>query len=130
MATDRSSGFTERSRHRRSRRPPRLEAGYLLRQLQMGKPLGMPQSRPMPVIGIRCHEPRIQDAGITWRLIYRTDPDAVVILEAFGKKNRTTKSCRRAVQKETEGLRQSVRAREGASRPGGGRSGAPKPSSD
>jgi phage-related protein len=68
----------------------RLEAGYLLRQLQTGKPLAMPQSRPMPAIGARCHELRIQDAGITWRLVYRTDPDAVVILEVFGKKTRTT----------------------------------------
>jgi hypothetical protein len=42
-----------------------LEAGYLLRQLQMGKPLGMPQSRPMPGIGVRCHELRVQDAGVT-----------------------------------------------------------------
>jgi phage-related protein len=67
----------------------RLEAGYLLRQLQMGKALSMPQSRPLPVVGARCHELRIQDAGITWRLVYRTDPDAVVILEIFSKKTRT-----------------------------------------
>jgi phage-related protein len=44
----------------------------------------------MPVLGVRCHELRIQDAGITWRLIYRTDPDAVVILDVFAKKTRTT----------------------------------------
>lgn len=31
-----------------------------------------------------------QDAGVTWRLVYRTDPDAVVILEVFAKKTRTT----------------------------------------
>jgi hypothetical protein len=43
----------------------RLEAGYLLRQLQMGKLLAMPQSRPMPIIGVRCHELRIQDTGVT-----------------------------------------------------------------
>jgi phage-related protein len=68
----------------------RLEAGYLLRQLQMGKALSMPQSRSLPVVGARCHELRIQDAGVTWRLVYRTDPDAVVILEVFSKKTRTT----------------------------------------
>jgi hypothetical protein len=28
----------------------RLEAGYLQRQLQMGKALSMPQSRPLPVV--------------------------------------------------------------------------------
>jgi phage-related protein len=56
----------------------------------MGKSLGMPQLRPMPTIGARCHELRIQDAGITRRLVYRTDPGAVVILEVFGKKTRTT----------------------------------------
>jgi phage-related protein len=68
----------------------RLEAGYLLRQLQMGNRLRMPQSRPMPAIGARCHELRSQDAGVTWRLVYRIDPDAVVILEIFAKKTRTT----------------------------------------
>jgi phage-related protein len=68
----------------------RLEAGYLLRQLQMGRALSIPQSRPLAVVAARCHEPRIQDAGITWRLVYRTDPDAVVIIEVFSKKTRTT----------------------------------------
>jgi hypothetical protein len=30
----------------------RIEAGILLRRLQQGESLGMPQSRPMPSIGI------------------------------------------------------------------------------
>ena len=81
--------------HGEIRTPPfsraaRIEAGYLLRLLQKGQAVGMPQSRPMPAIGVRCHELRILDTGITWRLVYRTDPDAVVILEVFGKKTRTT----------------------------------------
>ena len=36
----------------------RIEAGYLLRLLQKGKSLFMPQSRPMLGIGSRCHELR------------------------------------------------------------------------
>lgn len=68
----------------------RLEAGYLLRQLQLGLRLSMPQSRPMPVIGRRCHELRINDENSTWRIVYRTDADAVVILEVFEKKTNTT----------------------------------------
>jgi hypothetical protein len=39
----------------------RLEAGYLLRKLQQGQTLGMPHSRPLPSIGARCHELRIND---------------------------------------------------------------------
>jgi len=50
----------------------------------------MPQSQPMPSIGPRCHELRINDAGKTWRLIYRIDPDAIVIAEVFAKKTRKT----------------------------------------
>jgi len=47
--------------HGEVRTPPfsqqaRLEAGYLLRRLQQGKKLSMPQSRPMPSIGRRCYE--------------------------------------------------------------------------
>ena len=68
----------------------RLEAGYLLRQLQQGVMLSMPQSRPMPTIGRRCHELRINDESVTWRIIYRTDVDAIVILEVFEKKTSTT----------------------------------------
>ncbi len=71
----------------------RLEAGFLLRQLQAGENLSLPHSRPMPNIGRRCHELRIQDESVTWRIIYRTDPDAIVILDVFDKKtNKTPKS--------------------------------------
>lgn len=68
----------------------RLEAGYLLRQLQHGMKLAMPQSRPMPSIGKHCHELRINDAKCTWRIVYRIDDDAIVILEVFDKKTNTT----------------------------------------
>ena len=64
----------------------RIEAGTLLRRLQMGERLTMPQSRPMATIGRRCHELRINDEKVTWRIIYRIDDDAIVILEVFDKK--------------------------------------------
>lgn len=70
----------------------RVEAGFLLRRLQRGEKLGMPHSRPMPVIGPRCHELRIVDAEATWRIVYRIDPDAIVIAEVFSKKTRATPS--------------------------------------
>lgn len=44
----------------------------------------------MPSIGRRCHELRIPDEGATWRIIYRVDSDAIVILEVFAKKTRKT----------------------------------------
>lgn len=56
----------------------RLEAGYLLRKLQQGEMLGMPHSRP------------VNDESATWRIIYRLDTDAIVILEVFSKKSRVT----------------------------------------
>lgn len=68
----------------------RLEAGLLLRRLQRGESLGMPQSRPMPAIGPGCHELRIPDSGQSWRIIYFLASDAIVILEVFSKKTRTT----------------------------------------
>jgi len=68
----------------------KLEAGYLLRQLQEGKRLALPHSRPMPSIGPRCHELRIVDERDTWRIVYRSDLDAIVILEVFSKKTRET----------------------------------------
>jgi len=81
----------------------RLEAGFLLRRLQRGERLGMPHSRPMPAIGAGCHELRVRDAGHSWRLVYRVDPDAVVIAEVFDKKTRQTpkpvmEACRRRLR--------------------------------
>lgn len=71
----------------------RIEAGYLLRQIQKGIMLSLPQSRPMPTIGTQCHELRINDENLTWRIIYRIYTDAILILEVFEKKtNKTPKS--------------------------------------
>ena len=71
-------------------REARLEAGFLLRRLQQGDKLGLPYSRPMPSVGARCHELRINDVDNTWRIIYRIDTDAIVILEVFPKKTGKT----------------------------------------
>jgi phage-related protein len=70
--------------------PARIEAGFLLRRLQRGESIGMPHSRPMPSIGKRCHELRIADKNVIWRIIYRIDSDAIVIVEWFEKKTQTT----------------------------------------
>ena len=95
--------------HGEIRTPPfsakaRIEAGSLLRQLQKGMMLHLPQSRPMPSIGTRCHELRVTDEKVTWRIIYRTYPDAILILEVFEKKtNKTPKSvisvCRERIRR-------------------------------
>lgn len=68
----------------------RAKAGYLLRRLQAGDLLEMPHSRPMPSIGRRVHELRIVDADVTWRIIFRIDPDAIVVGSVFGKKTQAT----------------------------------------
>ena len=68
----------------------RREAGFLLRQLQSGDMLTMPQSRPMPSIGPRCHELRIRDQDLYWRIIYRIDEEEILIAEVFAKKTQAT----------------------------------------
>lgn len=68
----------------------RIEAGVLLRQLQEGESMGLPSSRPMPSIGSSCHELRVRDAEKNWRIIYRIDADAVLIVEVFNKTTRAT----------------------------------------
>ena len=94
--------------HREIKSPPfsataRLEAGSLLRAIQIGEKLGMPHSRPMPGIGARCHELRVNDEGRTWRVMYRIDPDAILILDVFEKKTKQTPApvmdkCRRRLR--------------------------------
>lgn len=68
----------------------RAECGYLLRRLQRGENLSMPHSRPMPSIGGRCHELRVVDENVTWRIMYRVDDDAIVIAEVLAKKTEAT----------------------------------------
>ena len=67
----------------------RAEAGYLLR-LQEGERLSLPESRPMPRIGANCHELRVVDENVAWRIVYALMTDAVVILGVFQKKTRAT----------------------------------------
>ena len=62
----------------------------LLRRLQRGESLSLPHSRPMVAIGARCHELRVVDRDDTWRILYRTDPDAIIIVDVFSKKTRKT----------------------------------------
>ena len=81
----------------------RIEAGCLLRRLQRGESLTLPHSRPLPVIGARCHELRVKDKGAEWRIVYRVDTDAVVVADVFSKKTRATpetviESCRRRLR--------------------------------
>ena len=68
----------------------RREAGYQLCRLQLGELLSMPESRPMPSVGPRCHELRIRDGQNSWRVMYRLDADAVLVLDVFAKTTRTT----------------------------------------
>ena len=68
----------------------RIEAGMALRRLQRGDSLSMPISRPMPSIGARCHELRIRDRDANWRILYRIDTDAIVIVAVFAKTTRAT----------------------------------------
>ena len=67
-------------------REGRLEAGLLLRLLQEGEQLGMPHARRLADVGPRCGELRIRDASHNWRIIYRVDDDAILVVEVFEKK--------------------------------------------
>lgn len=86
----------------------RVEAGFLLRRVQRGERLVMPHSRPMPNVAPRCHELRIRDRDQIWRIIYRVDADAIVILEIFSKKTSATPKrviddCRRRLRNYDRG---------------------------
>jgi len=81
----------------------RRETGFLLRRLQQGERLALPHSRPMPNIGARCHELRINDENKTWRIIYRIDEDAIIVVDVFEKKTQRTlrqviANCQRRLQ--------------------------------
>ena len=66
----------------------RQEAGMLLRLLQEDERLGMPQSEPLTDVCSRCGALRVRDAEHNWRIMYRVDADAVLVLEVYAKKSR------------------------------------------
>lgn len=66
----------------------RQEAGMLLQMLQEGERLSMPQAEPLPDVGPRCGSLRIRDALHNWRIMYRIDSDAILVLEVYSKKTR------------------------------------------
>ena len=102
------SGKPLRWLHGKVKTPPmsveaRREIGMLLRDLQDGEILGLPHSRPMPSIGPRCHELRVNDRNKSWRVICRLEPNAIVILDVFEKKTEQTpelviQNCRRRLR--------------------------------
>ncbi len=57
----------------------------------------------MPIIGSRVHELRVTDAHVAWRVIYRLDGDAVVVVDVFKKSTMTTP--RRVIEESRRRLR-------------------------
>jgi hypothetical protein len=56
----------------------------------------------MPSIGLRCHELRVGDVDVTWRIFYRLEPDTILIPEVQKKKTAPTPksvlpACRRCL---------------------------------
>ena len=60
----------------------------LLRLLQEGERLGMPHAEPLPDVGRRCGALRVRDAQHNWRIMFRIDSDALLVLEVYPKTTR------------------------------------------
>ena len=88
----------------------RREAGFLLRRLQAGESLGPEDgSKPLPSVGSRIHELKINDGekNVTWRIVYRIDSDAIVVAGWFKKKSQKlpknfVDTCRKRLKKYDE----------------------------
>ena len=64
----------------------RREAGMLLGLLQEGVTFDMPHAEPLPDVGPRCGALRIRDTEHNWRIMFRIDSDAILVLEVYSKK--------------------------------------------
>jgi phage-related protein len=74
-------------------RQTQRKAGFLLRQLQMGVKLVDPDFKPMRTIGKNCHGLRLTDAKRgELRIIDRIDRDAILVVDVFFKKSRSTEN--------------------------------------
>jgi len=61
----------------------------------------------MPAIGKHCHELRVRDEAKAWRIVYRIDPAAILILAVFEKRTRETprhviRTCQRRLGRHEE----------------------------
>lgn len=69
----------------------RQELGKAIWDLQQGKILGMPVSRPMTLVGAGVAELRIRDRSGIYRAFYYTrSPRGILIFHAFMKRSQTT----------------------------------------
>ena len=62
----------------------------------------------MPRIGPGCHELRVRNRGRNGRIIYRIDPDGIVIVEVFANESQETPrhviaACRRRLNGYDQG---------------------------
>ena len=129
MANSRGSEQDEPTRkplvwlHGEVKTPPftpqgRQEAGMLLRLLQEGEWLGMPQAEPLPDVGSRCGALRVRDAEHNWRIMYRIDTDAVLVLEVYPKKTRkipdeVIERCRQRLKLYDANVKAAIKKRTG-----------------
>jgi len=91
----------------------RKETGALLRNLQLGRSIGMPHSRPMPSIGPGCHELRVNAGDKSWRVFYRIDRDAILVAGVHEKRTEQTP------KPTIDACRGRLRAYDAATEPGG-----------
>jgi len=69
----------------------RIELGSALTKLQLGMRLGLPVSRPMPMVHSGVHELRFRDAGGIHRVFYYVKSwRGILVFHAFTKKTQTT----------------------------------------
>lgn len=71
--------------------------------------LGPPSSRPLPGLGPRVHELRVADEEkkLTWRIVCRIDPDAILVAHWWAKKTQKT------AKKDLDRCRRRLRDYEG-----------------
>ncbi|MGC4095857.1 MAG: type II toxin-antitoxin system RelE/ParE family toxin [Nitrospira sp.] len=67
------------------------EIGEALRDIQKGVHIGLPLSKPMPVVASGVHELRVKSAGTAVRVFYLVKlADTVIVFHGFYKKTQKT----------------------------------------
>lgn len=76
---------------RRFPKDARLRLGKGLFRLQMGESVGMPNSRPMPVVAPGASELRVKTQDGAYRAFYYTaSPEGILVFHALLKKTQQT----------------------------------------
>ena len=74
----------------------------------------MPHAENLPIVGPRCGALRVRDQDHNWRIMFRVDADAILVLDVYSKKRRkipdeVVSRCQRRLRQYDDAVREAAK---------------------